>query len=149
MAYREHGFWARDVRAEVWLYLLSEEAVASVTERPAWLDAAQEDWRVQATTGFMGCVSSCLDQHLGVAPDRVAAVLALSERVRERLLRWAPAIPKDVVNGFGTGGESESFDRDLETGLLLTFADTFIALLRGEITGAPGTVTAYRPRPPT
>jgi len=142
MEYREQGFWARDFQAEVWLYLLSEEA-ASVAERPAWLDAARDDWHVQATVGFMGFVSSCLDEHLGAAPDRVAIVVALSERVRERLLQWAPAIPRDVVNGFGTGGERKSFGRDQETGVLLKFADAFIALLHGEITGEPGTVKAY------
>jgi hypothetical protein len=142
MVYREHGFWAGDFQAEVWLYLLSEEA-ASVTGRPAWLNAARDDWYVQATAGFMGCVSSCLDEHLGTAQDRVATVVALSGRVRERLLQWAPAIPRDLVNGFETGGESESFDRDLDTGLLLKFADAFIALLQGEITGEPGTFTAY------
>lgn len=142
MDYREHGFWTRDFQAEVWLYLLSEEA-ASVTERPAWLNAARDDWHVQATAGFTGCVSSCLDEHLGTAPDRVATVVALSERVRERLQRWTPAIPRDLVNGFRTGGESQSFDRDLDTGLLLKFADAFIALLHSEITDEPGTVTAY------
>jgi hypothetical protein len=142
MDYREHGFWARDFQAEVWLYLLSEEA-ASVTERPDWLNAARDDWRIQATVGFMGCVCSCLDEHLGAAPDRVATAVALSERVRERLQQWAPAIPRDLVNGFGTGGESKSFKRDLDTDLLLKFADAFIALLHGENTGEPGTVRAY------
>jgi hypothetical protein len=142
MDYREHGFWARDFQAEVWLYLLSEEA-ASVTERPDWLNAARDDWRIQATVGFMGCVCSCLDEHLGAAPDRVATAVALSERVRERLQQWAPAIPRDLVNGFGTGGESKSFKRDLDTDLLLKFAGAFIALLHGENTGEPGTVRAY------
>lgn len=136
--YRERGFWARDGQVEVWLYLLSEEA-AHVTERPAWLDAAQDHWRFQATTGITGAVSACLDEHLGVAPDRVAAVVALSERARARLLRWAPAIPKDVVNGFGTGGEGSYFAGDLDTDYILRFADAFIALLRGEIADEPGT----------
>ncbi|MEU5275254.1 hypothetical protein AB0G87_02420 [Streptomyces asoensis] len=142
MEYREQGFWARDFQAEVWLFLLSEEA-AGLTERPDWLDAARKDWRLQATAGFMGFVSPCLDEHLGVAPDGVATVVALSVRVRERLLRWAPAIPKTVVNGFGTGGGGPSFGGDLDTDVLLTFADAFTALLRGELTGGPGTVRAY------
>ncbi|GGQ52690.1 hypothetical protein [Streptomyces asoensis] len=142
MDYREQGFWARDFQAEVWLFLLSEEA-ARLTGRPDWLDAARSDWHLQATAGFTGFVSPCLDEHLGTAPDRVATVLALSLRLRERLLRWAPAIPRDVVNGFGTGGHGSSFGRDLDTDVLLKFADAFEALLRGEITGGPGTVEAY------
>ncbi|MFK0160865.1 hypothetical protein ACIQVK_53670 [Streptomyces sp. NPDC090493] len=142
MDYRERGFWSRDFQAEVYLYLLSNE-VAAVADRPAWLDAARADWQSQATTGFMGCVSSCLDEHLGVDPDRVSTVLVLSQRVRQRLVQWAPAIPKDVVNAFGTGGETESFNKDLDTTLLLKFADAFINLLRGEIPAEPGTSTAY------
>ncbi|MFJ7201222.1 MULTISPECIES: hypothetical protein [unclassified Streptomyces] len=142
MDYRGCGFWARDFQAEVCLHLLSEEA-GHVADRPAWLDDARGDWEVQATAGFMGCVSSCLDEHLRVDPDRVAVVLGLSERVRQRLVQWAPAIPKDVVNAFGTGGEAESFNSDLDTALLVKFADAFISLLRGEIPAEPGTSTAY------
>lgn len=70
-------------------------------------------------------------------------VLLLSERVRQRLVKWSPAIPKDVVNVFGTGGERESFNGDLDTGLLLKFADAYASLLRGEIPVEPGTSTAY------
>jgi hypothetical protein len=142
MSYRERGFWSRDFQAEVYLYLLSDE-VADVADRPAWLDAARIDWQSQATTGHMGCVSSCLDAHLGVDPDRVATVLILSQRVRQRLAHWAPAIPKHVVNAFGTGGEEESFNSDLDTTLLLKFADAFIKLLCGEIPAEPGRSTVY------
>ncbi|MFI6285028.1 hypothetical protein ACIBCM_09760 [Streptomyces sp. NPDC051018] len=142
MEYRGCGFWSRDFQAEVWLYLLSREA-AQAAGRPAWLDAARGDWEIQATTGFMGCVSPCLDEHLGAHPDRVATVAALSELVRQRLTGWDPAIPKDVVNAFGTGGEPESFNDDLDTRPLLAFADMFIGLLRGEIPAEPGTTSAF------
>ncbi|MFJ1706012.1 hypothetical protein [Kitasatospora sp. NPDC088346] len=67
--------------------------------------------------------------------ERVAAVLALSERVRERLAAWAPAIPAAVVDGFRTGGEDSSFGGDLDTDVLLRFGDAFDGLLRGEIEG--------------
>ncbi|MFF0446657.1 hypothetical protein ACFYT4_09625 [Streptomyces sp. NPDC004609] len=142
MEYRESGFWSRDFQAEVWIYLLSKEA-ADVVDRPAWLDEARDDWEIQATAGFMGCISPRLDEHLGLDPDRVATVLALSELVRQRLTRWAPAIPKSVVNAFGTGGEQESFNDDLDTKSLLRFADLFLSLLRGEITAEPGSLYAY------
>ncbi|MEU5025556.1 hypothetical protein [Streptomyces milbemycinicus] len=140
--YRERGFWAGDAHIEMWLYFLSEEA-AHVSERPAWLDAAQDHWRLHATMGFVGFVSACLDEHVGVAPDRVATVIALSERARARLARWAPAIPRDLANRFGTGGEGSYFTGDVDTEPLLKVADAFVALLRGEITGEPGTVWAY------
>ncbi|MFJ1756157.1 hypothetical protein [Kitasatospora sp. NPDC088134] len=131
MDFRDSGFWVRDYQAEVWLYLLAQEAGA-VAEAPVWLADARDDWQAQATAGFMGCVSSCLDKHLGTEPDRVALVLGLSERAVQRLLAWAPAIPKDLANSFGTGGDHEAFDADLPTGPLLACGRAFTGLLRGE-----------------
>ena len=132
MDYRGSGFWVRDWQAEVWLYLLAQEA-RTVADAPAWLAGARDDWEVQATAGFMGCVSSGLDDHLGTEPDRVALARDLSERVLQRLLAWSPAIPKDVANSFGTGGEEESFNADLPTDPLMACGRTFIALLRGQL----------------
>ncbi|MFK0258470.1 hypothetical protein [Streptomyces sp. NPDC090445] len=70
----------RNEQAEVWLYLLAQEAKA-VADAPEWLARACDDWEMQATTGFVGFVSSCLGRHLGTDPDRVALALHLSERV--------------------------------------------------------------------
>jgi hypothetical protein len=131
MDYRGSGFWVPDYQAEVWLYLLAQEA-KTIPEAPGWLADARADWETQATAGFMGCVSSCLDDHLGTEPDRVAFALDLSERVLRRLRAWTPAIRKDLVNSFGTGGEQESFNSDLPTGPLLACGCAFISLLRGE-----------------
>ncbi|QKW17882.1 hypothetical protein HUT16_01325 [Kitasatospora sp. NA04385] len=132
MDYRGSGFWVHDYQAEVWLYLLAQEAKA-VADAPAWLAHARDDWEAQATAGFMGCVSSCLDERLGTDPDRVALALRLSERAVQRLLAWAPAIPKDLANSFGTGGNHEAFDVDLPTNPLLACGRAFISLLRGEV----------------
>ncbi|MEU8608266.1 hypothetical protein AB0C29_09715 [Actinoplanes sp. NPDC048791] len=131
MDYRESGFWVRDYQAEVWLYLLAREA-GRISAPPAWLSDAGADWETQAAAGFMGCVSSRLDEHLGTESERVAVVLDLSERVLRQLREWSPAIPKALVNSFGTGGEQESFHSDLPTGPLLACGDAFIRLLRGE-----------------
>ena len=129
--YRGSGFWVRDYQAEVWLYLLAQE-VKAVPDAPVWLTEAGADWEVQATAGFMGCVSSGLDDHVGTAPDRVAVALDLSERALRRLQGWSPAIPKDLANSFGTGGQRESFDSDLPTGPLLACGRAFTLLLRGD-----------------
>ncbi|MFG2985421.1 hypothetical protein ACGFYQ_29875 [Streptomyces sp. NPDC048258] len=131
MYYRDSGFWVRDFQAEIWLYLLAQEARA-VADAPAWLARACDDWEIQATTGFVGCVSSCLDERLGTDSDRVALALHLSERALQRLLAWAPAIPKDLVNSFGTAGD-EPFFRDQPTDPLLACGRAFISLLRGEL----------------
>jgi hypothetical protein len=100
---------------------------------PPWLAAAGSDWLEQATAGFMGCVSSCLDEHLGTDPDRVAVAIDLSERALQWLAKWSPAIPKKIVNSFGTGGQQASFTMDLAVGPLLAIGRAFISLLRGEL----------------
>jgi hypothetical protein len=123
--YRGIGYWVRDAQAEVWLYLLAQQT----PDAPAWLAAARRDWHTQATAGFNGCVSSCLDDHLGSDPDRVATVIDLSERVLTQLAAWSPAIPKDVVNSFGIVG---SFQADLPIGPLLTCGRAFVRLLNGD-----------------
>jgi len=132
MAYGDSGFWVRDYQAEVWLYLLAQQA-GVMADAPVWLDAARADWNTQATAGFMGCVSSCLDEHVGSDPERVTVVLSLAEQALHQLVEWSPAIPEDVVNSFGTGGEQESFTTDLATDPLLACGRAFISLLRGEL----------------
>ncbi|MFB7267778.1 hypothetical protein ACFCXH_37410 [Streptomyces nojiriensis] len=126
------GFWVRDEQAEVWLYLLAQEAKA-VPDAPEWLAGACDDWEMQATTGFVGFVSSCLDEHLRTEPARVALALHLSERVLQQLLAWTPAIPKDLVNSYGTGGHDEGFDADLPVEPMLACGRAFIGLLRKEL----------------
>ena len=132
LEYRDTGFWVTDYQAEVWLYLLAQQARA-MADAPSWLAAAATDWHTQATVGFMGCVSSCLDEHLQTDPDREAVAIDLSERALQRLIEWSPAIPKQVVNTFRTGGEQESFTTDVAVGHLLACGRAFIRLLHGEI----------------
>jgi hypothetical protein len=131
--YRGHGFWTHDAKIEVWLHLLCAE-INDADDVPDWLLHAREHWHSQATVGFIGCVSPSLDQHLGNDERRVAQLLALSDRARRRLMAYSPAIPKDVLNSFGTGGPGSEFLDDVEPEALLPVADTFTALLRGEIT---------------
>jgi hypothetical protein len=101
---------------------------------PHWLAQAHDDWHLQATAGFVGCVSPSLDKHLRDDHRRVAQLLALSEGGRSRLVSYTPVIPKDVLNSFGTGGQGSEFIGDVEPKAFLPVADAFTALLRGEIT---------------
>jgi hypothetical protein len=132
MDYRDSGFWVSDYQAEVWLYLLAEQAQA-MPGAPSWVAAAGSDWRAQATAGFTGCVSSCLDEHLGTDPGRVAVAVDLSEKALQRLTEWSPAIPRATADSFGTGGEEEAFAADLPVGPVLACGRSFISLLRGEL----------------
>jgi hypothetical protein len=133
VAYRGYGFWASDPSLEVWLHLLCAE-VDRAEDVPAWLFAARDDWHHQATVGFVGCVSPSLDQHLGTDDARVASVLALGGRARDRLVAATPVIPKDVLNSFGTGGPGSFFTTDVAREAFVNVAEAFLALLRGEIT---------------
>jgi hypothetical protein len=131
LAYRGSGFWVRDTQAELWLYLLAQEAQA-VPDAPGWLAHARADWLLQATVGFTGCVSSCLDKRVGTEPGRVAVVIDLSRRALDRLAAWAPAIPRETANSFGTGGDSR-FTKDVPVEPCLACGRSFISLLRGEL----------------
>jgi hypothetical protein len=131
--YRGHGFWTRDAKIEVWLYLLCAE-INQADDVPDWLLQARDDWHCQATVGFVGCVSPSLDHHLGNDQRRVAHLLALSDRVQSRLMAYSPAIPKDVLNSFGTGGPGSEFLQEVAPEAFLPVAEAFTASLRGEIT---------------
>ncbi|MFF3563738.1 hypothetical protein ACFYXS_27185 [Streptomyces sp. NPDC002574] len=135
-SFRGYGFWDRDAQIEVWLYLPAQEA-GEEPGRPAWLEEARRDWLLQATVGFVGCVSASLDEHLGTGAGRVPVALALSRRARDRPLGWAPAIPRDVANSFRTGGGGSVFTTDLSIEPMMARADVFIALLRGELRSDP------------
>ena len=132
LEYRDTGFWVSDYQAEVWLYLLAQQAQA-LADAPPWLVAAGSDWHAQATVGFMGCVSSLLDELLQNDPSREAVAITLSDRALQRLAEWSPAIPKKLVNSFGTGGREESFTTDLNVAPVLACGRTFISLLRHEL----------------
>jgi hypothetical protein len=131
MEYRGAGFWVSDYQAEVWLYLLAQQARA-MPGAPRWLAAAGSDWHAQATAGLTGCVSSRLGEHLRTDPGRVAVAIGLSEQALQRLTGWSPAIPRKIVNSFGTGGQQESVTTDLAVGPLLACGRAFTSLLRGE-----------------
>lgn len=132
LGYRDAGFWVKDHQAEAWLHLLAQQA-QSIADPPPWLAAAGDDGHLQATAGFMGCVSSCLDEHLQTDPGREAVAIGLSQRALQRLTDWSPAIPGKVVNCFGTGGQEESFTTDLAVGPLPACGRAFISLLRAEL----------------
>jgi hypothetical protein len=132
IGYRGCGFWTRDAKIELWLYLLCIE-IDQAEDVPDWLLQVRDEWYIQATAGFVGCVSPSLDQHLGNDKQRVARLLALSDRARHHLMAYSHTIPKDVLNAFGTGGPGAEYPHGVEPAVFLPVADAFTALLRGEI----------------
>jgi hypothetical protein len=126
------GFWSRDASIELWLYLLAQEARQQVN-LPQWLRAAADDWHIQATAGMGGCVSAGLDEH-APTPERVALVLQLAERALTQLRVRGDVLPSAWLNSLGLGGPGATFARDLPTEVFTRVGETFIRLLRGEIT---------------
>lgn len=129
--FRGRGFWADDGALEVWLYFLSEEAKAHADA--SWLRKAAEDWRIQATVRFVGCISASLDEHLAL-PDRVDVAIGLAEKALKRLREWGNVIPRQTLNSLGVGGPTSEFTRDVEATVFTNVGEAFIKLLRGELT---------------
>jgi hypothetical protein len=129
--YRGAGFWSRDAKIELWLYLLAEE-IRRLDDPPAWLRAAAEDWHTQATAGMNGCVSAGLDQHIPT-PERAAVVQELAERALAGLRARGEVLPAGWLNSLGTGGPGASFTQDCPAEVFSPVAQAFIRLLRGEV----------------
>jgi hypothetical protein len=51
LEYRDAGFWVSEYRAEVWLYLMAQQA-QTMADAPSWLAAAASDWHAQGTVGL-------------------------------------------------------------------------------------------------
>jgi hypothetical protein len=129
--YGQLGFWARDDTVELWLYLLVGEVDALPASAP-WLRQARDDWYLQATVGFVGCVSADLDRHLVGSSEREAELLALVGMVRDRIASYGPLIPAKVATSFGIGGGKDL--GDVSTDLLQRFTTAVAGLVRGKTT---------------
>lgn len=130
-SYGRLGFWSHDDTVELWLYLLVAEIDAQPDPAP-WLRQARDDWYLQATVGFLGCVSVDLDRHLAGASEREAAFLALLGLVRDRIASFGPVLHAEVATSFGIGGGKDLVD--VSTDLLQRFTTAVAGLVRGETT---------------
>jgi hypothetical protein len=129
--YLGRGFWSRDASIELWLCLLAQE-VWRLDTPPEWLRAAAEDWQLQATTGFGGCVSAGLDGHAPTA-ERAAIVLDLAERTLAGLRERGETLPAAWLNSLGLGGPGSVFLQDVPAEGFVRVGEAFVQLLRGEI----------------
>jgi hypothetical protein len=130
-SFRDHGFWTRDASLELWLYLLATE-VRRLDNPPAWLREAADDWTTQATTGLTGCVSAGLDDYAST-PERVAVILSLSTSALDSLRARGTILSVAWLNSLGLGGPDSYFTVDVPAEVFLRTGETFIQLLRGEI----------------
>jgi hypothetical protein len=130
--YRGSGFWSRDTKIELWLYLLSQE-VQRLEAPPAWLRAAAEHWHIQATAGMNGCVCAELDTH-APNPERAAMVLELAETALAGLRARGEILSVAWLNELGLGGPDDYFTKDVPTAVFTPVGEALVQLLRGEIT---------------
>lgn len=135
--FREHGFWAPDGSLEVWFFLLARE-VRKLEAPEHWLIAAAQDWHDKATSGVIGWISENLDAQI-CTPDRITAIVELSERVLAWLKSQGEVLPVALLNSFGLGGPGACFTKDVPTQLFLRVGETFIRLLKGELDWDAGT----------
>jgi hypothetical protein len=64
---------------------------------PGWLQQLHQEWQIQATAGFMGCINLSLDE---VATDggRIAILLKLSALTNEAFASHGQFVPAAVLN---------------------------------------------------
>jgi hypothetical protein len=131
-SYHGYGFWSRDSALELWLYLLAQE-VDQMEATSEWLRAAAAEWHLQATGGFDGSVSAELNRH-APTPEQAAAIVIVAERALGALRTRGEIMPAAWLNSLGLGGPGSSFTKDVPTALFLSVGETFLRLLRGEVT---------------
>jgi hypothetical protein len=129
--YGEHGFWSRDQKIELLLYLLAQEG-RNLDNPPEWLRSASDYWQSMATVGAIGCLDAGLDQY-ATTPERTAIILELAERVLAGLRQRGDLLPITWLNSLGLGGPGAYFVSDCPAEMFTRTVEAFIGLLRGEI----------------
>jgi hypothetical protein len=132
--YRGRGFWANDTVIELWLHLLTH--TIPTKPHPAWIARACDDWAIQASVGFLGCVDVGLDRHLAGDPTREAQFLTLIHDVDEHLTALGPAIPAATATSYRIGGRTE-FLVDVDVRILHRFSASMISLGSARTTEPP------------
>lgn len=136
--FNNYGFWAKDSSIEVWLYLLVIE-IDKIEDLPDWLKKTREQWLIDATAGFIGCISPNLDKYL-TNYDKVLLVIKLSGDV----LKWLSqqkSLSYKYLNSLGVGGIW--WTRDIKAEVFIQIGRKFIELLKGELNTAATTLLIY------
>ncbi len=139
------GFWTRDAYLEVWLGALVQE-IDHLPSLSEWLTLLRQEWHLQATAGFSGCICPDLDR-LVTTPEEKRLLIALSEQVVTTLAAYGNVIPCDVLNALTIDetivSREEDFTVDAPSAPFLRVGRAFIQLLKGELTTTVGNKDAY------
>ncbi len=132
--YRGKGFEASDSAIEIWLALLVQE-IDALPAMPDWLREVREEWDIQARAGFGYGVMPQLDR-FATDDSRRDQLVQLGRRALVRLRDLGEVIPRDVLNGFQTGGPDATFTEDAGAAPFRRTGEYFLKLLEGTLTPA-------------
>lgn len=127
--HQEKGFWVKDGRLEIWLYLLVQE-INKLHEVPLWLAQLRENWEFQTTGTCRGFMTASLDE-FAVDDQRRRMLLELSERALRRLDEYGECITVEQLRATKVGGGTYMGDLPVED--FKRVGRAFIKLLRGEL----------------
>ncbi len=132
--FRCKGFWISIGALEIWLHLLAHQ-IEQMSEVPVWLkefgDAADRAAKSTAVQYLM----PELDRYL-IDDDRISTIKSLiTGTVASTMHEFRSAIPKSVLNSWGTGGgvRHSTFNADLPTWKVARIAAAYARLIAGEI----------------
>ena len=131
VAFRRFGFWCNDSVLETWLsYFL--EVLDHEENLPGWLQQLHQDWQVQATAGFVGCIDLLLDE---VATDesRVTTLLTLAAQTNHLLASHGEFIPAGVLNQRQYQPADGTWTVAVATAMFLKVGQLFSGLLQGKL----------------
>ena len=131
VAFRRFGFWCNDSVLETWLsYFL--EVLDRQENLPNWLQQLHQDWEVQATVGFVGCIDLLLDE---VATDesRVATLLKLAAQTNHLLAAHGEFIPAETLNQRQYQPDGVTWTAAVATANFLKVGQLFSRLLEGKL----------------
>jgi hypothetical protein len=134
IGFRDKGFEASDFAIEIWLALMVRE-IDALAQVPAWLREVRDEWHLQATTGFGFGVMPDLDRFV-TDDTRRDLLIALGRLALARLADLGEVIPRDILNGFQTGGPGASFTGDADAAPFRRTGEYFLKLLDGTLTSA-------------
>jgi hypothetical protein len=141
--FRGNGFWARDGQVEVWLYLLVEE-ITLIENAPSWLKKLQEEWHIQATVGFNGCVTAGLDESIDTEEKR-KCIISICKSVLEKVRNQGPELTVKAEYSYGAGGP-DIICNGADYRIHEAYGIEFINLLEGKVITNASTSQIIWPR---
>lgn len=141
--YKGKGFWVYDPGLQVWLETLVQ-AIDRWSSPPEWLALARQDWHRQALGTQPAFMNPELDEFASTEEQK-GVLITLSRQALAQLATNEPVVSHDLLNGMLRDEaivpweHRGFFTRDVPLAGFLIIGNTFIQLLRGELTTTAST----------